>query len=51
MTDDSLVPFDLPAVKRMKVTADSDGGLISSDSGVVLLREASLDTALRAHSG
>ena len=40
MTEDSLLPFDLPAVRRKKVTAGFDGGLISSDGGVVLLREA-----------
>ena len=40
MTDDSLLPFDLPAVCRKKVTAAFDGGLISSDGGLVLLREA-----------
>ncbi len=40
MTDDSLLPFDLPAVFRKKVTAAFDGGLISSDGGLVLLREA-----------
>ena len=40
MTEDSLLPFDLPAVRRKKVTADFDGGLISSDGGLVLLREA-----------
>ena len=40
MTEDSLLPFNLPAVRRKKVTADFGGGLISSDGGVVLLREA-----------
>ena len=40
MTEDILLPFDLPAVGRKKVAADSQGGLNSSDSGVVLLREA-----------
>ena len=40
MTEDTLLPFDLPAVRRKKVTAGFDGGLISSDGGVVLLREA-----------
>ena len=39
MTNDSLLPFDLPAVRRKKVTAAFDGGLISSDGGLVLLRE------------
>ena len=40
MTDDTLLPFDLPAVCRKKVSAAFDGGLISSDGGLVLLREA-----------
>ena len=34
MTEDSLLPFDLPAVKRKKVTADFAGGSISSDGGL-----------------
>ena len=40
MTDDSLLPFDLPAVRRKKVSAGFEGGPISSDGGPVLLREA-----------
>ena len=40
MTEDSLLPFDLPAAQRKKVSADFDGGLLSSDGGLVLLREA-----------
>ena len=40
MTEDILLPFDLPAVRRKKVTADFEGGLISSDGGLVLLRGA-----------
>jgi len=40
MTEDTLLPFDLPAVQRKKVTADFAGGLISSDGGLVLLRAA-----------
>ena len=40
MTEDSLLPFDLPAVSRKKVTADFAGGSISSDGGLVLLRGA-----------
>ena len=40
MHDDSLLPFDLPAVQRKKMTAAFDGGSISSDGGLLLLREA-----------
>ena len=40
MTEDTLLPFDLPAVRRKKVTADFEGGLSSSDGGLVLLRGA-----------
>ena len=40
MTDDTLLPFHLPTVQRKKVTAAFDAGLISSDGGLVLLREA-----------
>lgn len=40
MTDDSLLSFDLPSVQRKKVSAAFDGGLISSDGGLVLPREA-----------
>ncbi len=49
MTDDSLLPFDLPAVRRKKVTAAFDGGLISSDGGLVLLREAERRLGLAEH--
>ena len=40
MIDDSLLPFNLPTGGRKKVSATFDGGLISSDGGLVLLREA-----------
>ena len=40
MTEDTLLPFDLPAVQRKKVTADFAGGSISSDGRLVLLRAA-----------
>jgi len=40
MTDNSLLPFDLPAVARKKVTVGFDGGRLSSDGGLLLLREA-----------
>src|SRR3974390_1311187 len=40
MTDDTLLPFELPAVCRRKLTVDFDGGTQSSDAGLLLLREA-----------
>jgi hypothetical protein len=43
MTDepfDPLLPFDLPAVRRKKITVDFGGGNQSSDAGLLLLREA-----------
>jgi len=35
--DDSLLPFALPSLGGKKVTAAFDGGMISSDGGVLLL--------------
>ncbi len=40
MTENSLLPFALPAVHRKKITAAFDGGRLTSDGGVVLLAEA-----------
>jgi Transposase DDE domain group 1 len=40
MNIDTLLPFDLPAVRRKKLTVDFDGGNQSSDAGLLLLREA-----------
>src|SRR6266404_4897425 len=40
MEEDTLLPFELPAVARKKVSVGFDGGLMSSDAGVLLLREA-----------
>ena len=40
MTDDSLLPFDLPSVQLKKVRAVFDVGPISSDAGLVRLPEA-----------
>ena len=40
MSDDSFLPFDLPAICRKKVSASFDGGAFSSDGGLLLLREA-----------
>ena len=39
MEQDSLLPFELPAVARKKVSVAFDGGQMSSDAGVLLLRE------------
>jgi Transposase DDE domain group 1 len=38
MDQDSVLPFELPAVSRKKVSAAFDGGMLSSDAGVLLLR-------------
>src|SRR5262245_44472378 len=40
MTEATLLPFDLPAVHRKKLTVDFDGGNQSSDAGLLLLRQA-----------
>src|SRR5262249_9881179 len=40
MTDATPLPFDLPSVRRKKLTADFEGGNQSSDTGLLLLREA-----------
>ena len=40
MTDDTLLPFDLPSVCRKKLTVDFDGGNQSSNGGFLLLRQA-----------
>ena len=38
MEKDTLLPFSFPAVARKKVSAAFDGGMLSSDAGVLLLR-------------
>ena len=38
MDQDNVLPFDLPAVARKKVRVGFDGGQMSSDAGVLLLR-------------
>src|SRR5271169_7174009 len=40
MTDDTPFPFDLPSVRRKKLTVDFAGGNQSSNGGLLLLREA-----------
>ena len=37
MTEDRVLPFSLPSVRRKKITAAFDGGRISSDGDVMLL--------------
>jgi hypothetical protein len=37
MTEDSLLPFEFPAVERKKVVAAFDGGRLTCDGGVMLL--------------
>jgi DDE family transposase len=39
MQQDSLLPFDLPAVACKKVSVAFDGGMLSSDADVLLLRD------------
>jgi DDE family transposase len=39
MEQDTLLPFDLPAVARKKVSVGFDGGQLSSDAGVLILRD------------
>jgi hypothetical protein len=40
MTANTPLPFDLPAVRRKKLTVDFAGGNQSSDAGLLLLRES-----------
>src|SRR5271170_651140 len=40
MTDDKLLPFDLSAVRRKKLTVDFEGGNQSSNGGLLLLRHS-----------
>jgi DDE family transposase len=40
MTDDTPLPFDLPSIRRKKLTVDFAGGNQSSNGGLLLLREA-----------
>src|SRR6202522_540328 len=40
MTNNMLLPFHLPSVRRKKLTVNFEGGNQSSDAGLLLLREA-----------
>ena len=46
MTDDTLLPFDLPAVRRKKLTVDFESGKQSSNGGALLLRESERDVGV-----
>src|SRR5258708_39955435 len=48
MDQDSLLPFELPTVARKKVSVGFDGGQMSSDAGVLLLREVERRLGLAA---
>src|SRR5258708_22803787 len=52
MSEDALLPFDLPSVARKKVLVGFDGGQLSSDAGVLVLRgvEKKLGLAARLAS-
>src|SRR6202167_4652177 len=49
MSEDTLLPFDLPSVAHKKVSVGFDGGQLSSDAGVLVLRgvEKTLGLAAR----
>jgi hypothetical protein len=40
MTTDTLLPFDLPAIHRKKLTVDFNAGNQSSNAGLLQLRQA-----------
>jgi hypothetical protein len=46
MSEDIPLPFDLPSVSRKKVSVGFDGGQLSSDSGVLLLRSVEKELGL-----
>src|SRR6202051_877934 len=52
MSEDTLLPFDLPSVARKKLSVAFDGGQLSSDAGVLVLRgvEKKLGLAARLAS-
>src|SRR4051794_5422094 len=52
MSEDSLLPFEFPSVAHKKVSVGFDGGQLSSDAGVLVLRgvEKKLGLAVRLAS-
>ncbi len=51
MEEDTVLPFAFPAVARKKVTAAFDGGMLSSDAGVLLLRNVEKQLGLAQRLG
>ena len=47
MTDDTPLPFDLPSVRRKKLTVEFAGGNQSSNAGLLLLRQAERELVVR----
>jgi hypothetical protein len=45
MTDDTLLPFDLPSVCRKKITVDFNGGIQSSNGGLLRCGKTSAGSA------
>src|SRR5258707_15144878 len=48
MSEDTLLPFDLPSVARKKLSVGFDGGQLSSDAGVLVLRSVEKKLGLAA---
>src|SRR5258707_7466996 len=48
MSEDILLPFDLPSVARKKLSVGFDGGQLSSDAGVLVLRSVEKKLGLAA---
>src|SRR5262245_63927999 len=48
MSEDSLLPFELPSVARKKLSVGFDGGQLSSDAGVLVLRGVEKQLGLAA---
>src|SRR5258707_12114815 len=48
MSEDTLLPFDLPSVARKKLSVGFDGGQLSSDAGVLVLRSVEKKPGLAA---
>src|SRR4029434_9183541 len=48
MSEDTLLPFDLPSVAGKKLSVGFDGGQLSSDAGVLVLRGVERNVGLAA---